>query len=398
MPKFTLHDVLIVDDSLSQLQYLSELCQAMQIHEIRTARNGEEALLEMQKQLPSLVLLDLEMPKIDGVQVLQHMARESLVTPVVVASGKDPMLIATVELMGRELGLPVLGALQKPLKLEELTDLVQRAYSRDDDENECVDLCSDSDIRLALDRNEITPYYQPKVTLNGQLLKGAELLARWPHNDQIISPARFIPVIEACGWSTDLTLHMLGQALLQWQQWARRGLRLPLSINLSALSLTGNELVAQIEHQVALSKVPPRYIIFEITETAVADNLAEAMGVAARLRLGGFGLSIDDFGTGFATMQQLVRFPFTELKIDQSLVKSISKKPHLENVVHSVIELSKRMNLTTVAEGIESEGDQFCLDRRGCILGQGFLYARPLPPDQFESWIRLRHQPENSVT
>jgi EAL domain-containing protein (putative c-di-GMP-specific phosphodiesterase class I)/FixJ family two-component response regulator len=394
MPKFSLHDVLIVDDSPSQLLQLTQLCQLLPISRVRTARNGEEALQAMQRELPSLLLLDLEMPKVDGVQVLQRMAREGLVTPIVVASAKDPMLIATVELMGRELGLPVLGALKKPLRLNELGDLVARAYQDSHAESEAAGLCSDSDIRLALDRAEIVPYYQPKVTLHGQLLKGAELLARWPHGESVVPPARFIPVIEACGWSTELTLMMLQQGLVQWQQWARRGLRLPMSINLSALSMNSSELVGRIEQQVAQSKVPPRYIIFEITETAVADNLAEAMGVAARLRLAGFGLSIDDFGTGFATMQQLVRFPFTELKIDQSLVRAISHKPHLENVVHSVIELAKRMNLTTVAEGIETEGDQLCLNHRGCVLGQGYLYARPLPPPQFESWIRQRRQHE----
>jgi len=255
-------------------------------------------------------------------------------------------------------------------------------------------LCSDSDIRLALDQGEIVPYYQPKVTLHGQLLKGAELLARWPQGDDIINPSRFIPVIEHCGWSSELTLQMLQQGLQQWQQWARRGLRLPMSINLSAQSMRGDELVSRIEQQVAHSKVPPRFIIFEVTETAVADDLAAAMGMAARLRLAGFGLSIDDFGTGFATMQQLVRFPFTELKIDQSLVQSVSQKTHLETVVHSVIELARRMHLTTVAEGIETEGDQLCLNQRGCLLGQGFLYARPLPPAQFEHWLRQRRQPD----
>lgn len=396
MPKFTLQDVLIVDDSPSQLLLLAELCRKMRISEVRTARNGEEALQAMRERLPSLLVLDLEMPKVDGVQVLQRMAREGLVTPVVVASAKDPMLIATVELMGRELGLPVLGALQKPISLAELGDLVSRAYQHGASSGQSQPLCADSDIRLALDHGEIVPYYQPKVTLHGQLLKGAELLARWPQGDDVVMPSRFIPVIEHCGWSTELTLLMLQQGLAQWQQWARRGLRLPMSINLSALSMDSGELVGRIEQQVAQSKVPPRYIIFEITETAVADNLAEAMGVAARLRLAGFGLSIDDFGTGFATMQQLVRFPFTELKIDQSLVQSVSHKSHLENVVHSVIELAKRMNLTTVAEGIETEGDQLCLNNRGCVLGQGYLYAKPLPPAQFESWIRQRRQPEGA--
>lgn len=394
MTRQTLDDVLIVDDSKTHTQFLEDLCQQLGAKSTRIAWHGEDALRQMHERLPSLVLLDLEMPQLDGVQVLQRMAAESLVTPVVVASAKDMMLLSTVELMGRELGLPVLGALRKPIQLGDLSDLVSRIYSGVGDEKQQA-LCSDSDVRLALQNKSIVPYFQPKVTLQGQLLKGAELLARWPQGDKVVSPASFIPVVESCGWSTELTLQILDQALLQWQSWARKGLRLPMSINLSALSLSSAALVPQIEHQVSSSKVPPRFIIFEITETAVAENLAEAMGVAARLRLAGFGLSIDDFGTGFATMQQLVRFPFTELKIDQSLVKSISSKPHLQNVVHSVIELADRMNLTTVAEGIETDVDGLCLEERGCLLGQGYYYAKPMPSAAFESWVRQRRPQEN---
>ncbi|OQS42639.1 EAL domain-containing response regulator [Chromobacterium haemolyticum] len=388
-----IQDVLIIDDSTLQRQHGCEICQGLGAQQIRQAANGEEGLERMREHLPSLILLDLEMPKLDGVQVMQHMAREGLNAPLVVTSSKDYLLISTVELMGRELGLPVLGGLKKPLRQPELLDLLKRVWTPKGGDEHHAELFSEVEVREALDKGEIIPYYQPKVTLNGGLLKGAEMLARWQHPELgIVSPARFIPVVETSGWATELTLNMLDQGLKQWQEWARRGLRLPLSVNLSALSLKGDDLTQQIEQRLLSTHVPPRFIIFEVTETAIADNLAEAIGIAARLRLGGLGLSIDDFGTGFATLQQLTRFPFTELKIDQSLVTSVSTKPHLEAVLNSVIELAQRMQLTTVAEGIETTTDLDFMGNRGCLMGQGYFIAKPMDAPHFESWVKERMQ------
>ncbi|WP_028534077.1 EAL domain-containing response regulator [Paludibacterium yongneupense] len=389
MPPFAIADILIVEDSLLHSQLAASLCLELGASEVREARDGQAGLERMRERLPELLLLDLEMPRLDGVQVLQHMARDNLRVPVIVTSGKDYMLISAVEQMGRELGLPILGGLKKPLRKQDLVDLLRRRWGHDALSAQAEDLCSDTEIRLALDSGQIIPYYQPKVTLDNGRLKGAEMLARWNHPDKgIIPPSRFIPVMEACGWVTELTLLMLEQGLKQWQEWARHGIRIPLSVNLSALSLKGDTLVPEIEARLRASRVPARYTIFEITETAVADNLAEAIGIAARLRLSGFGLSIDDFGTGFATLQQLTRFPFTELKIDQSLVTSVCEKPHLEVILNSIIELAQRMQLSTVAEGIETVADLEFMGMRGCSMGQGYHIARPMDAPRFGDWVK----------
>jgi EAL domain-containing protein (putative c-di-GMP-specific phosphodiesterase class I)/FixJ family two-component response regulator len=394
MPPFAISDILIVEDSLLHSQLAASLCRELGVERIREARDGLAGLEMLRQQQPELLLLDLEMPRLDGVQVLQYMARENLRVPVVVTSGKDYMLISSVEQMGRELGLPILGGLKKPLRKEDLTDLLRRRWGRDAQSSGPADLCSDSDIRRALDAGQIVPYYQPKIVLQNGRLKGAEMLARWLHPEHgVIAPSRFIPVMEACGWTTELTLLMLENGLKQWQEWARYGIRIPLSINLSALSLQGDALVPAIEARQRASRVPARYTIFEITETAVADNLAEAIGIAARLRLSGFGLSIDDFGTGFATLQQLTRFPFTELKIDQSLVTSVCEKPHLEAILNSVIELAQRMQLSTVAEGIETGADFDFMGTHGCTMGQGYHIARPMDAAHFGQWVRERTAP-----
>jgi EAL domain-containing protein (putative c-di-GMP-specific phosphodiesterase class I)/FixJ family two-component response regulator len=385
----TLADVLIIEDSLLHSQHATALCHALGVSSVRHAKDGQIGLEMLRRQLPELLLLDLEMPRMDGVQVLQHMALENLRVPVIVTSGKDYMLISSVEQMGRELGLTILGGLKKPLRGEDLADLIVRRLGVNQQAQPEEDLLSEGEVRHALDSGQIVPFYQPKIALHGGKLKGAEMLARWDHPALgIISPARFIPVMEANGWITELTLLMLEYGLKQWQEWARIGVRIPLSINLSALSLRGDSLVAEIEARLAASHVPSRYTIFEITESAVAENLAQAIGIAARLRLCGFGLSIDDFGTGFATLQQLSRFPFTELKIDQSLITSISGKPHLEAILNSIVELAQRMQLSTVAEGIETDVDLDFVGDHGCAMGQGYFIARPMAALQFGPWAQ----------
>ncbi|POZ62122.1 EAL domain-containing response regulator [Chromobacterium alticapitis] len=388
-----INDVLVVEDSVVQRQHACNLCEQLGIAQPRQAADGAEALARMRERLPDLVLIDLEMPHMDGVQLIQQMAKENLAVPIIVTSGKDYLLISTVELMGRELGLQVLGGIKKPLQKPALEDLLRRIWAPRSEHGAEQELSGEQDVRLALDQGQLLPYFQPKVTLDGGLLKGAEVLVRWRHPELgIIPPSRFVPVIEACGWATELTLAMLEQGLAQWQEWARRGLRLPLSVNLSALSLKGTTLADEIDQRIRASRVPPRFIVFEITETAVADNLAEAIGIAARLRLSGVGLSIDDFGTGFATFQQLMRFPFTELKIDQSLVTSVANKPHLEAVFNSILELARRLQLTTVAEGIETPTDLSFVGERGCVMGQGYYFAKPLSAEQFEGWVKQRLQ------
>ncbi|PXX48036.1 EAL domain-containing response regulator [Aquitalea magnusonii] len=389
----TMQDVLIVDDSHLHRQLASELCSQLGFTHIRHAVNGEEGMALVRQQLPDLILLDLEMPRMDGVQVMQQLALEKLAPYIILTSGKDYILISTLELMGSGLGLPVLGGLKKPLQAGELQDLLARLSTQAAHGKESYALCDAADIRQALEQQQIIPHYQPKVDLGSGQLKGVEMLARWRHpGGGLIMPGSFIPVIEQYGWATELTLTMLEQGLQQWQDWARQGLRLPLSINLSARSLQGSTLISEMESRLQRSRVPARYITFEITETAIADNLSEAIGMAARLRLAGFGLSIDDFGTGFATLQQLTRFPFTELKIDQSLVTAIGHKPHLQAITNSIIELGQRMQLTTVAEGIETQQDMELMQTRGCNLGQGYFIARPMEAAQLQPWAKQRQQ------
>ncbi|WP_246542661.1 EAL domain-containing response regulator [Paludibacterium yongneupense] len=389
MIRLKIEEVLIIEDSAAQAALAADLCRALGVKRVRFARNGQDGLEQLCQSLPDLILLDLEMPVMDGVQVLQEMANDTLHVPLVLVSGKDSQLIASVEMLGRELGLPLLGGLQKPIIASALLDLLLRVWTP-------VDVsfpppCESDAVRRALDLGQIRPYFQPKVDLLTGVPTGAEVLARWEDPQSgLIVPSRFVPVIEAHGWATELTLSMLDQCLAVWPRWMADGMMLPLSINMSASSLLGAKLATEIERRLRDAGVPPRLVIFELTETALVEHLADAIGIAARLRLAGCGLSIDDFGTGFATMQQLTRFPFTELKIDRSLVTEVHRRPHIEQILHCIVEMAGRLNLQTVAEGVETDEERTCLLRNGCTQAQGFLFARPMTAEAFVSWMSAR--------
>lgn len=377
--------VLIVEDSRAQAMLGEAVCRELGMERVYHAGNGQEGLdiIHALDPAPDLILLDLEMPVMDGVEVLQYLAKESLAIPVVVTSGKDLRLLGTVEIMGRELGLPLLGVLSKPVSAGTLGDLLARRHRADR-----IDLLSADDVRAALDEGRVMAWFQPKVDLQTGQTKGCEVLARLrSRNGEVIPPDRFVPVMEAQGWGTELTLLMLDLALAEWNRWSAAGKELMLSVNLSPRSLSGTHLVKEIEGKVRRAGVPPSAILFEITETAVADNLAEALAITARLRLAGFGLSIDDFGTGFATVQQLRRFPFTELKVDKSLVTSLAEKPHLAAIVDGVVQLARQLSLTSVAEGVETEADLLALRETGCQIGQGYWFARPMSGDALLDWL-----------
>ncbi|GGY13173.1 EAL domain-containing response regulator [Paludibacterium paludis] len=378
---------LIVDDSRSQSMLEDMVCREVGIETVYAAENGLEGLERARAVKPDLILLDLEMPVMDGVEVLQAMAREALAIPLVVTSAKDLRLLNTVELMGRELGLPVLGALSKPVTAPDLADLLARCRRV----SPHPDMVSAREVRDALDQGRVVAYFQPKVDLRDSAVKGCEVLARmFDAGGNVVGPDRFVPVLEAQGWGTELTMAMLDQALAAWKIWHAKGIDLVMSVNISPRSLTGNRLVGEIERRVREAGVPPAAILFEITETAVADTVTDAMAITARLRLAGFGLSIDDFGTGFATVQQLRRFPFTELKVDKSLVTAIAQKPHLAAIFDGVVQLARQLSLTSVAEGVETAADLEALKAHGCEVGQGFLFAQPMPASDLPVWVGNR--------
>lgn len=385
--------VLVVDDSALQRQRAMELCRALNINEIYEANDGAEALavLSSLPAVPSFAIVDLEMPGMDGVQFLQEVVARNIHLTVIVASSMEARLISSVETMIRELGLPILAGLKKPLTQEKLSEALSRyaPISSDVVHHPHQDLSvSVADLAYAVYNHQIIPYYQPKIDVRTGVIKSVEALARWPHPERgIISPAQFIPLAESQGLIHGLTLAIVEQSMHDLARWQAKGLRLSVAINLSPRLLSDPHIVEDISDVILKLKADPQRIIWEITEGSVIGDIGSALGTLARLRLKGFGLSIDDYGTGFSSMQQLSRIPFTELKIDQSFVTGAAEKKHVRVILQSAIDMAHKLKLRTVAEGVETQSDWKLLQQLGCDLAQGYYIARPMPGEQLPEWL-----------
>jgi EAL domain-containing protein (putative c-di-GMP-specific phosphodiesterase class I)/CheY-like chemotaxis protein len=397
--RYAFKSVMVIDDSAVQRQHAVEICAQFGLDTVAEAANGKDALEKLQQliQMPDLLLIDLEMPVMDGITLIQKLSETGHDFSILILSSREVSLIASVETMVKAYGLPIVGAIHKPLAIEQmqkvLTKYQQRqTHTKPQGAGQLESKISLDDIEDAIEKKQFIVHFQPKVFIASGLIKGVETLVRWEHPEKgLIYPNDFIPQAESSGLIHDITLQVIDLALSWLSHWQAKGLKLTVAINLSAASLSDTELVEQIHQRVLAFKISPSDLVLEITETAVMNNLALSLNSLARLRLNGFGLSIDDYGTGFSSMQQLARIPFTELKIDRSFVDGAADNPQLENMVNISIDTARRLNLACVAEGIESAEDWRFLKKLECEIGQGYFIAKPMRGEELINWIKSQN-------
>jgi len=396
--RFAQMSVMVVEDHGFQRRMALRLLAEVGVTRSSEAADGESALrmLEVASEMPDVVIVDLDMPGMDGIEFIGHVAQKKLARAVVVASALDPALLHTVQSMARAYGLRVLGCVEKPMTAPKLADVLAIFdVGPDADDTEApVEITAEA-IAEGLVRDEFLPFFQPQVTFsNGQVI-GVEALARWRRADgQIVRPAHFIPLIEREKLIDRLTDRILEKACAWKSRWERTGLSLKISVNVSMLNLLDVSAADRFQHIVRSHGVDPREVVLEITESSVMGEAAHALNVLARLRLKGFGLSVDDFGTGYSSLSQLSQIPFTELKIDQSFVTGAANQPRKRAVVEASLELARKLNLSVVAEGVEAVEEWQMLADLGCTYAQGYLISRPVPGDQLAEVIARWRRPE----
>lgn len=241
----------------------------------------------------------------------------------------------------------------------------------------------ESALRSAVEDDQLKLLYQPKVDLRSGRIYGVEALMRWTHPQLgAISPVRFIPVAEATGMIDQLGAWAIRRAARDAVAWGS----LPVAVNVSVHQL-GKPLLAETVEAVISEGLEPQALELEITESAVMDNVEQAIGALDTLRSFGVGLAIDDFGTGYSSLSYLSRLPLTTLKVDQSFVRDLGARPESGAIIDMVLGLAKALGLRTVAEGIETVRHADILREAGCALGQGWLFARPLSADGVLDWL-----------
>jgi EAL domain-containing protein (putative c-di-GMP-specific phosphodiesterase class I)/AmiR/NasT family two-component response regulator len=389
--------VMVVEDHGFQRRVALRLLQELGLTQVSEAGDGRAALaaLENSPSPPDVILVDLDLPEMDGIEFIGHVAARKLAHAVALTSALDPALLNTVQGMARAYGLRVLGVVEKPLTTAKLVDTLSLFDASEDPRASEPDLAIDHDaLRRGLDADEFEPFFQPKVEISSGNVIGVEALARWRHGGAVIGPTHFIPVFEREGMIDDFTERMLARACHWRRRWAQEGVELKVAVNVSMLNLTKVEAADRFQQIVGDHGVKSRDIVIEVTESSVMSEAAHALNVLARLRLKGFGLSIDDFGTGYSSLAQLSQIPFTELKIDQGFVSGAVRQPRKRAVVETSLDLARKLQLTAVAEGVETIEEWQMLAELGCQLAQGFLISSALPGEQLLAGIKAWHAPE----
>ncbi|MDF2711238.1 MAG: GGDEF-domain containing protein [Nonomuraea muscovyensis] len=265
-------------------------------------------------------------------------------------------------------------------------------YQPDKDRNSPERLNLLGDLRRAVDNGELALHYQPKVCLTSGTVHGVEALLRWRHPVHgPIAPAEFIPLAEQSYLMRQLTAYVIDAALQQAARWWHTGLRVRVSVNVSARDLLGSALPEQLELGLAKYDLPPAAIQLEVTERILMGDQAYLHETIKALAALGVPLALDDFGTGYSSLIRLQRLAVSEVKIDASFVRRMAESEDDARIVRSIVDLVRSLGLRSVAEGVESDEIALRLAEMGCDLGQGWLFGRPMPPADATAWLQERH-------
>jgi len=264
-----------------------------------------------------------------------------------------------------------------------------RMFTTQMQEQQLQQLHLESDLRHAIERQELVLYYQPRIDAQSSRLNGVESLIRWQHPQHgLITPDSFIPAAEESGLIVSIGAWVIREACRQQLAWREAGTGdIAVSINLSAIQLKSGTLVATLREVLREFPVTPGQIEFELTESILMDNVDDTIATLHAIKALGFALSIDDFGTGYSSLNYLCRFPLDKLKIDMSFVQDIHGSPQNLAVTKTIIGLGHTLGLTVTAEGVESAADADVLRHAGCDELQGYYFARPMPQAHFMAWL-----------
>jgi len=333
-----------------------------------------------------LVVIDLMMPKVDGIEVIRYLSDRHHRAEIVLISGFDKKVLNVASQLATTLGLDVRASLQKPVNHGQLRDVfAKRADARPQARAALADSTDGRDLeslRQALARNELVVHYQPQFRVKDRALAGFEALVRWQHPTLGLLPAAaFVQAFEASGLIENLTFAVLRKVLAERGKRRGEAARVPVSVNMSALLLRDLALPEKLQTVIAEHGGQPQDIQLEITESGLLRELHTALDILARIRLKQIQLSIDDFGTGYAMMHQLRRVPARELKLDMAFVQSMLTDESADIILKKTLELAHELDMSVVAEGVETAEQLARLAQYGCDVAQGYLLGRPGPLD-----------------
>ncbi len=371
--------LLVVDDEPEMRSMYRDVAEEMGFR-VEEAGNQAEFVVTYDKHDPTAVLLDLTMPDIDGVELLRDLADRGCAAPIILASGQDERVISTAQRLGRMFGLTMIAVLQKPVAVSALEGALRSVWL----EAAGVTVAG---LEKAIAMERFVPYFQPKVDLqakDGFPIIGCEALIRWMHPTRgIIMPGEFISLAESNDLIGPMTEILLRATIAELTTWHRRGISLPISINISAKQLTDLTLPDRIASMLSDAGLDSKLLAVEITEQAAMADTRKAADILTRLRLKNIAVSLDDFGAGYSSLAEIYRLPLSELKFDRSLIMDLDHDPDARTVVKALVTLAHQLGMPVCAEGIETSETAEYLRSIGCGRAQGFLFGKPVPAEDF---------------
>jgi EAL domain-containing protein (putative c-di-GMP-specific phosphodiesterase class I)/DNA-binding NarL/FixJ family response regulator len=385
------YNILIVEDHPFQHMYLQNLFNELGEFNLDSARDGKEALERLQLRDFDLVLTDLMMPGMDGVQFIQRLAGLRCKPDLAIMSAASRRMLMAASLVAKNLGVKVLGLISKPVASAALRNVTEQLQHKDQIAVQTLPATAPFDrqaILQALDNRDLQAWFQPKKSLRTGRIVAAEALVRWIHPEHgVLLPGSFLPALKAFVLEEDMLWLILEQAIHAQARWRKQGYDIPVSINLPTHLLSNHDLADRLLEFVRHHQGIPGKLCFELMESSTPEDISNFYAGACRLRIKGFGLSQDDFGKGYSSYINLVSTPFTELKIDRALVQNCHENENMISALTSIVTLGQKLGLNVVAEGVEIPEELAVLRKIGCNQVQGFLISRAVPADQFEQLL-----------
>jgi EAL domain-containing protein (putative c-di-GMP-specific phosphodiesterase class I) len=384
--------ILVVDDDEFQRDLIGMQLASLGWEHVLLAASGEEALaqFDMHGGAISAIISDLSMPGMDGLVLMRHLAQRGCRASIILLSGAQHEILHSASSLADAHGLNILGCLSKPCAPDKLSELLAGLHPQSARGGLAAVERRVTAERLmrALAANEFVPWYQPQVDAHSGATVGVEALARWPSEASGgIGPAVFVPALEAAGLADELFFAIARQVANDLARWRAQNIAIRAAINMSmatAHNLALPELLGQLVSDAGLRTSD---FVIEVTESQLMVERTVALETLTRLSMMGFILSIDDFGTGFSSLVQLIDLPFRELKIDGSFVQRADRERKAQAVLHIAILLGSSLDMEVIAEGVETAEQLEFVRAAGGMTIQGYYIARPMPFAACTEWL-----------
>jgi EAL domain-containing protein (putative c-di-GMP-specific phosphodiesterase class I) len=379
----TENHLLIMDDDTEVAAFFAHVGRSLGF-EVRTLDDPNKFFETIGEFKPNLLILDLQMPGHDGIELLRGLGERGSKAKIFIASGLDSRVLTTAEQLGGSLGLSIAGTFCKPIGLDELKALLSRHKKEEK-------ILTADQLESAISSGQLVVHYLPTATQKGQgrwIIEAAEALVRWQHEDYgLLYPKDFIALAERTDLILPLTDFVFRSAMEQARLWFSGGLYIELGLNLSAQFLGDLEFPDRLLALIRENDLDPSMVTLELTETAAMRDPEITMDILARLRVKNVNLCLDDFGVGYSSLTHLYRMPFNEVKLDNAFINDMRTSDDAKHLVEGLIHLAHKLKMRACAEGVEDNATLALLERMGCDRVQGHCIGQSLRPKALEALV-----------